>query len=150
MTDPSRNNASSTPRRGPGRPFDKGNSGRPRGARNKTTRAVEALLEGEAEGIGRKCIEMALNGDSTAMRLAMERIAPVRRARVSFTLPPIETVADLPKAVATLLAAIAEGTLSPEEGSAIGNTIALQCKTLEMGEIEQRLRALEAAAAEKR
>jgi len=80
----------------------------------------------------------------------MERIAPVRRARVSFMLPPIETVADLPKAVATLLAAIAEGTLSPEEGSAIGNTIALQCKTLEMGEIEQRLRALEAAAAEKR
>src|SRR5262252_10818586 len=69
MTDPSRNNASLTPGRGPGRPFDKGNSGRPKGARNKVTQAVEALLEGEAEGIGRKCIEMALNGDSTAMRL---------------------------------------------------------------------------------
>src|SRR5262245_39615187 len=49
-----------------GRPFERGNSGnprgRPKGARNRTTLAVEALLDGEAEGITRKAIEKALDG----------------------------------------------------------------------------------------
>ena len=41
-----------------GRPFAKGTSGNPRGrppgSKNKTTLAVEALLEGEAQAITRK------------------------------------------------------------------------------------------------
>ena len=46
------NNASVTR----GRPFPKGNAGRPKGARNKVTVAVESLLDGEAEGLTRKAI----------------------------------------------------------------------------------------------
>ena len=42
-----------------GRPFQPGNPGRPKGARHKVTVAVEALLEGEAEGLTRKAIELA-------------------------------------------------------------------------------------------
>jgi hypothetical protein len=126
-----------------GRPFQKGNPGRPKGARHKSTVAIELLLEGQADAIGRKCIEMALAGDTTALRLAMERIAPVRRARVRFTLPAIEEMTDLPKAVGAVLEAIADGTLSPEEGSAIGNAISLQCRVLEVCELEQRIAALE-------
>ena len=42
-------------------------SGRPRGARNKTTLAVEALLDGEAEVLPRKAIERAKEGDSVAL-----------------------------------------------------------------------------------
>jgi hypothetical protein len=34
---------------------------------------MEALLEGEAEGPTRKAVEMALAGDTTAMRLCFER-----------------------------------------------------------------------------
>ena len=46
------------------RPGKSGNpAGRPRGARNKTTLAVEALLDGEAETITRKAIELAKTGD---------------------------------------------------------------------------------------
>ena len=126
-----------------GRPFPKGNPGRPIGARHKTTITIERLLEGEADAIGRKCIEMALRGDTTALRLAMERIAPVRRARVRFALPPVEAVTDLPKAVAAVLAAMASGTLSPEEGSAIGKALSLQCRVLEACELERRIALLE-------
>ena len=46
-------------------------SGRPRGARNKTTLAVEALLDGEAEVLTRKAIERAKDGDSVALRLCL-------------------------------------------------------------------------------
>lgn len=55
--------------------FAPGNSGRPAGARHKTTLAIEALLEGEAEALTRKAIELALAGDMTALRLCLERIA---------------------------------------------------------------------------
>jgi hypothetical protein len=37
------------------------------------------LLDGESDAITRECIEMALAGDVTAMRLCMERIVPARR-----------------------------------------------------------------------
>ena len=42
--------------------FKKGNPGRRPGSRNKATVAVEALLDGEAEKLTRKAIEMALAG----------------------------------------------------------------------------------------
>ena len=126
-----------------GRPFPKGNSGRPQGARNKATLAIEALLEGDADAIGRKCVEMAKAGDAVALRLAMERIAPVRRARVRFDLAPIESIADLPKAVGAIIAAVADGTLSPEEGASMGSAISVQSRMLELSELERRIAALE-------
>jgi hypothetical protein len=49
-----------------GRPFQRGNPGRPKGAQNRTTRLIEALLEEEAEAIGRKCSERAEEGDPVA------------------------------------------------------------------------------------
>ena len=71
-----------------GRPFQAGNPGRPKGARNKASLAAEALLDGEAETLARKAVEMALAGDTTAMRLCLERIMPIRRDRpVSFAMP---------------------------------------------------------------
>ena len=66
------------------KPRQSGNSyGRPRGARNKATIAAEALLDGEAEAITRKAIELAKTGDITAIRLCLERIIPARRDRVA-------------------------------------------------------------------
>jgi len=68
-----------------GRPFRQGTSGnprgRPKGARNRATVTAEALLDGEAEAISRKLIEKALEGDTTALRLCLERILPPRRDR---------------------------------------------------------------------
>ena len=43
-----------------GRPFEPGNPGKPKGTRHRTTLAVEALLEGEAEQLTRKAIDLAL------------------------------------------------------------------------------------------
>jgi Family of unknown function (DUF5681) len=54
-------------------------AGRPKGACHKATLAAEALLEGEAEGITRKAVELAIGGDTTALRLCLERIMPARR-----------------------------------------------------------------------
>jgi hypothetical protein len=65
-----------------GKPSEPGNpSGRPEGSRHATTLAVEKLLEGEAEEIGWKAVELAKSGDTVALRLCLERIAPVRKGR---------------------------------------------------------------------
>jgi hypothetical protein len=134
-----------------GRPFQKGNPGRPKGAQNRTTRLIEALLEGEAEAIGRKCIERAKAGDPVALRLAMERIAPLGRGRlVPFTMPPLGTTADLPKALGAVLMATSSGEITPEEAVSIAQVVEIRRKSLETLEIEERLASLEARMANRR
>src|SRR5918998_3546498 len=56
-------------------------AGRPKGARHKYLLAMEALLDGEAESLTRKAIELALAGDTTALRLCLDRLAPPRKGR---------------------------------------------------------------------
>ena len=78
-----RKNASKTR----GKPFQPGNPGRPKGARHKTTLAIETLLEGEAETLTRKAIEMAKGGDMTAYDCAsteLHRLARIARLHSSF------------------------------------------------------------------
>lgn len=68
-------------RKARGRPFANGNPGRPPGSRNKTTVALEQLLEGQGEAIVAKVAEKALEGDRMAMRLVFERVMGARRER---------------------------------------------------------------------
>src|SRR5215204_3489621 len=101
-------------------PFEPGKSGnpegRPKGARNKITLAVEQLLDSEAEALTRKAIELAKNGDLAAIRICLDRICPTRKDRhVSFALPAIETPADAVRASAAIVAAVADGELTPSE-----------------------------------
>src|SRR5436305_13751127 len=100
-----------------GRPFESGKpspnpNGRPRGSRNRTTLAAEALLDGKAEALTRKAIEQALQGDPVAMRICMERILPPRRERfLMFDLPPLNSTGDGARAMSAILSAIAAGQI---------------------------------------
>src|SRR6056297_229472 len=124
--------------------FAPGNPGRPKGARHKATQAALALLEGEAEALSRKAIEAALEGDTTALRLCLERIAPPRKdAPVKFDLPPMQSAADAAKAAASVLEAVATGDLTPTEGAHIMALVETYRRTLETTEIDARVAALE-------
>lgn len=63
--------------------FQKGQSGnpqgRPKGSLNKTTLAVQNLLNGQAEEITQKAIELAIDGDGPALKLCFERLLPVKK-----------------------------------------------------------------------
>ena len=90
----------------------KGQSGNPRGkrqgARHRTTLAAEALLDGEAKALTRKAIELALAGETVALRLCLDRILPPRRERpVRFKLPRLQSLVDVTTAVAAIAAAVA-------------------------------------------
>lgn len=127
--------------------FAAGNAGKPKGARNRTTKAVAELLEGEAQALTRKAIELALSGDTIAMRLCLERIAPPRKdAPVSFGLPSMKTAASAAKAAGAVLEAVSTGQLTPLEAVQIMGLIETYRRTLETSEFEARIVALEAAA----
>src|SRR5689334_18126411 len=124
-----------------GRPFQPGQSGnpagKPKGTRHKAILAMEALLDGEAEGLTRKAVEMALAGDGAALRLCIDRILPPRKDRpVSFELPQIKSAADAAVASGALVEAVAAGTLTPAEASEVGKLIDIYVRTLEATEFE--------------
>jgi hypothetical protein len=139
----SRKNAGNTR----GKPFQHGNPGKPKGARHRTTLACDALLEGEAEAITRKAIEMAKGGDPVAIRLCLERIAPPRRDRpVPFTLPALDTAADAKTAAAAIVRAVANGDLTPSEAAELSKLLDNFTRVLEATDFQVRLEALEKKA----
>ena len=109
--------------------------------------AAQALLDGEAEALTRKCIELAQAGDLTALRLCLERIVPPRKdSPVKVMLPAIESVADLPSVTAALLGAVGKGQLTPSEAQAVAGLVEAHRKALETEELERRIAALEQTA----
>jgi hypothetical protein len=136
-----------------GKPFQKGQSGnpegRPRGSRNATTLALEALLDGQATALTQKAIDLALTGDIPALRLCMDRILPPRRDRpVTFTLPPINSAKDAPATVSAVLAAVAAGELTPADAGEISKLIDAYVKAFETAELAERLERLERMTAQ--
>ena len=90
--------------------FATGNTGRPKGSRNKATIAIESLLQGQAEALTQTAIKKALEGDSMALRLCMERIAPAPKDQpVSFSLPKMNDATDASEAAGSVLTAVSDG-----------------------------------------
>ena len=85
------------------------------------TNAALAILEGEAEALSRKAIEMALAGDVIALRLCLERIAaPIRERQirgVSITAP--SGPEDVAESVGQLVTLLASGQVLPSEAAAL-------------------------------
>jgi hypothetical protein len=141
-------NSEGKQRRGPGRRFEKGQSGNPagraKGSRNKATIALQTLLDEEGEQITRKAIELAKAGDSAALRLVIDRlIPPVRERRLSLDLPKIETPAGLVEAIGVVLDAVGAGQITPSEGQVLAGLLEAQRKNMETLELEARIAAVE-------
>jgi hypothetical protein len=123
--------------------FKPGQSGNPAGKP-----PGEELLDGEAEALTRKAVEMAKSGDIQAMRICLDRIAPARKDRyVPIDLPALETAADAVKASAVVVAALSKGNLTPSEASELGKVIGNYVSALTAADFEKRLAQLETAAA---
>lgn len=121
--------------------------GRPAGARHKTTRAIEALLDSEHEALTRKAIEKALEGDMVALRLCLDRLAPPRKdAPVSIALPAVRSAADAVEASAAVLEAVAAGEITPDEAGRVMALLTAHKGIVEAGDMEARIAALEAKA----
>ena len=102
------------------------------------------MLGQHAEALVKKCVVMALQGDTTALRLCMERLLPPsKHSPVRFNFPPIATAAELAHAHATMLGLFSRGQVTPAEAETINNLLETRRRVLETKELEARLDALE-------
>ena len=100
--------------------FAKGNPGRPKGSRHKHVLAIQGLLDGEAEMLGRKAIDLALAGDTNALRLCIESIAPARKdSPLEFDLPTMTNAQQAASAGQGVLQAVSQGDMTPLEAATV-------------------------------
>ncbi len=129
-------------------PFPKGRSGnpngKPKGALNKSTIIAQALLDGQAEALVGKVVQLALEGDPACLRICLERLVPVKKdAPIRIDIPKIAVVADIPKLLAAITAELREGGITPSETLALIDLAEVFRKTIEVVELESRISALE-------
>jgi len=102
--------------------------------------AAEALLDGEAETLTRKAVELALDGDTVALRLCLERLVPPRKERpIEVDLPCLETPEDAVEAQGRITNAVAAGDITPGEGEALAKMVEAFARALEVRDLEARL-----------
>jgi Family of unknown function (DUF5681) len=129
------------------KPGQSGNpAGKPKGTRNATTLALEALLDGQASALTQKAINLALAGDMAALRLCLDRILPPRKdSPVAFDLPEMKTLNDAVPAMGALVKAVGQGDLTPAEAAELTKMVQAFAKIIETAELEERVRKLEEA-----
>ena len=102
------------------------------------------LLDGETEALTRKAIELAMKGDTVALRLCLERIIPARRDRpVKFEIPKTANGNEVAAAMHQVLTAVATGAMTPSEAQSVAAVVEGWRRAKEVGEMEDRLTALE-------
>ena len=110
---------------------------------NRATRAAALLLDGEAEALTRKAVELALAGDPAALRLCLDRILGVRRGRPvelagALALPPLATARDLAGAIGSIAAAATQGMITPDEAVALSQMVESFTRTLDAAHVERK------------
>lgn len=145
--------------------------GRRPGTPNKTTVAIRERIESLVDPIG--FLASVVNGEAipaaamkdapppkkgepallvlptldqrmSAARLLADKMLPNARDRpIVLKLPPLEAPADLLKAQAAIVAAMARGEITPEEASTVAGVVELKRRAVETVELERRIAALE-------
>jgi len=124
------------------KPGKSGNpKGRPKGARDKRTE-LRSLLEPHSKELVEKVVELAIGGDTTALRLCLERlIPPFRSQEQSITLDNMN--GGLTAQGRQIILAMGNGELSPSDASSMLQALASQARLSEVDELERRINKLE-------
>ncbi len=141
-TSPAVNSAKKQPS---GKPFAKGQSGNPKGkpvgTRNKTAAILDALLADGATAVAKALVNAAKGGDIATAKWLLDRLAPARKdAPIVFELPSIgDDPAELVRASASIIAAVASGTITPGEGAAMQSLLDRHRAMIETSDLAARV-----------
>lgn len=131
------------------KPGQSGNpSGKPKGTRHKATQAALALLEGETEALTRKAVELALEGDTTALKLCLDRIAPAIKPAAQTIHLNIPAPGNLTDTARAFVAAAANGDIPPDIAAQMVSAVASVARVEELEQLKDRMEALERAIKE--
>lgn len=126
--------------------FKRGKSGnpkgKPKGSPDKRT-AYRELLSERAPELVDMLVKNALEGDTAALRICIDRLIPPMRAvdgtiKLDVSGPSLTAKGD------AVLKAMGEGMLTPDQAATLLQAIGAQARIVEIDELEKRLSALEA------
>jgi hypothetical protein len=121
-------------------------AGRPRGSRNRLTKACADLLGDAAPDIMERLIKMAGKGHPVALKLCVERMLPARAARdrwVELAVPVVAQASDLVTAAAAVIERAAAGEITLSEAKEFMALIDSQRRAIETADLAVRIEALE-------
>ncbi len=131
-----------TKRDGKGR-FQRGTSGNPKGRPPEAER-IRQLLEPRREELIAKAVDLALSGDTTALRLCVDRLAPALKPEGrTVTIPALEAAVTLTERANAIMQAIAAGAVPVEVGERLLAALGHVAKVVEIDELAARVAALE-------
>lgn len=126
--------------------FKKGTSGNPKGkptgTKDKRTELRE-LLKPHAEDLISMAVSKALEGDSTALRLCLDRIIPPVKAVSLPVQSEVITTGTLTEQMQSIYQATVAGKIGTDEAAALVSILQGQARVQELVEIEKRMDALE-------
>jgi hypothetical protein len=124
-----------------GRPFQKGNAGRKRGSKNKSTLLTASLAGGQGEEILRKAIEIAMSGNVPMLKFLLDRILPKDRA-IQLELPRLDFARDSVNALALIMEAVSSGRISPREAADLSQLVSAFTRAIDVTEAQDEIAIL--------
>ena len=126
------------------KPGQSGNpAGKPKGAKDRRTE-LRALLVPHAHELIDKVVALAKSGDTTALRILIDRLIPPIKAR-----DELVSIGSLDGSVVnqgmTVLEALAAGAITPEQAATMMSVVATHARLIEVNELERRIESLEQA-----
>ncbi len=110
---------------------------------------AQALLDGEAEVLTRKIIELAKNGDIQALKVCIDRLCPPMKAQsapIQVEIPDTDSISDIASA---FIKAAADGRLPSDVATQLVSAVGTLAHVKEIDELKERLAALESAVGRK-
>ncbi len=127
-------------------PGQSGNpSGKPPGTKHRATIAAQTLLDGEGEALTRKAIDLALSGDTVALKICLDRIIPALKPQAQAVMLDQPLPNSLTETARAFVNAAAQGQLPPDIAAQLVSAVASIARVEEMEDIKHRLEGLERA-----
>ena len=127
--------------------FAKGNPGgpgRPRGTVRDATLALDQIGAEASGDLIKVAVDLARAGNIEALKMVLNRVWPMRAGRpLEIEAAPVRSVADLVPAATAITDAVLQGEMTPSEGREVSALLNMQCRMIDLIEIERRLKALE-------
>lgn len=123
--------------------WQKGVSGNPAG-RKKGVELVNQILKPHSEALVLKAKDLALAGDTTALRICIDRIAPPPRTESApVFIPGMAEATTMSEKAACITNAMGNAQISPDTAAMLLGAMASAIKIIEGDELAARISALE-------
>lgn len=127
--------------------FQKGQSGnpngRPKGKPNQSTVIAKDLLSQNSEALMQRLIDLALEGDMTALKICIDRICPPLKAQSQPVTIDYNSNQGLTETAKQILQQVTQGHIPPDIGTQLINSIMTITRTKDIEEIQKRIEAIE-------